>query len=70
MKYIKFIVSPKFGKGATVVFSYRNADRRPPLRTWEIDGMTVDAIESTARERRNYVRRGLTGYEGLLRRLQ
>lgn len=67
MKYIKFTVKPKFGKESIVVQKYLNDDPRPPLDyTWKTPRETIVSTPSSQREYRNYVRRGLTGYEDLV----
>lgn len=67
MKYIKFTVKPKFGKESIVVRKYINDDPRPPLDyTWKTPRETITSTVGTHREYRNYVRRGLTGYEDLV----
>ena len=67
MKYIKFTVKPLVGKEAVVVLKYYNDDLRPPLDyTWKTPRETITSTVGTHREYRNYVRRGLTGYEALV----
>ena len=72
MKYIKFTVKPNIGnKEYEVVRRYLNDERRPPLNyTWHTSKGDIVSTPSSQRERRNYVRRGLTGYEDIVEALR
>ena len=71
MKYLKFTIEAFIGKPVVVCRRYLNADPTPPMDyTWNTAKGRITSSVTDRKTYYNYVRRGLTGWEGVVEALK